>query len=77
MIANRGEISQRVVRTCNAMGIDTVAIYSTADAQAPFVSEATERYCVGPAASKDSYLNVDNVLQAIHETGAQAVHPGM
>eukprot|EP00339_Tiarina_fusa_P012865 CAMPEP_0117003228 /NCGR_PEP_ID=MMETSP0472-20121206/4616_1 /TAXON_ID=693140 ORGANISM="Tiarina fusus, Strain LIS" /NCGR_SAMPLE_ID=MMETSP0472 /ASSEMBLY_ACC=CAM_ASM_000603 /LENGTH=735 /DNA_ID=CAMNT_0004703803 /DNA_START=155 /DNA_END=2362 /DNA_ORIENTATION=- len=76
LIANRGEISQRVARTCNDLGIKTVAVYSTADAKAPFVKAADEAICVGPAASSDSYLNVPNVLQAIRDTGAQAVHPG-
>ena len=76
LIANRGEIAQRVMRTCNAMGIDTVAIYSTADAHAPFVAQADEKVCIGPASSAESYLNSDAVLKAIRDTGAQAVHPG-
>jgi biotin carboxylase len=76
LIANRGEISQRVMRTCNAMGIDTVAIYSTADAHAPFVEMADEAICIGPPASNQSYLNSEKILSAIRETGAQAVHPG-
>jgi len=76
LIANRGEISQRVARTCKDLGIKTVAIYSTADAKAPFVKAADEAICVGPAASSSSYLNVPRVLQAIRDTGAQAVHPG-
>lgn len=76
LIANRGEISQRVMRTCHAMGIDTVAIYSTADAQAPFVQEAREAICIGPPSSTESYLNAEKILSAIQQTGAQAVHPG-
>lgn len=76
LIANRGEISQRVARTCKDLGIRTVAIYSTADAKAPFVQAADEAVCVGPAASSDSYLNVPRVLEAIQQTGSQAVHPG-
>jgi propionyl-CoA carboxylase alpha chain len=76
LIANRGEISQRVARTCKTLGIKTVAIYSTADAKAPFVGAADEAICVGPADSSESYLNVPMVLQAIRDTGAQAVHPG-
>ena len=76
LIANRGEISQRVARTCRQLGIQSVAIYSTADAKAPFVQEADEAICIGPADSSASYLNVPRVLQAIQETGAQAVHPG-
>jgi propionyl-CoA carboxylase alpha chain len=76
LIANRGEISQRVARSCKELGIKTVAIYSTADAKAPFVKAADEAICVGPAASSASYLNVPRVLQAIRDTGADAVHPG-
>lgn len=76
LIANRGEISQRVSRTCKELGIKTVAIYSTADAKAPFVQAADEAVCVGPADSSLSYLNVPKVLEVIRETGAQAVHPG-
>lgn len=76
LIANRGEISQRVVRTCKELGIKTVAIYSTADAKAPFVQAADEAICVGPADSSLSYLNVPKVLEVIRKTGAQAVHPG-
>ena len=76
LIANRGEISQRVARTCRELGIKSVAIYSTADAKAPFVQEADEAICVGPSDSSLSYLNVPKVLEVIRETGAQAVHPG-
>lgn len=76
LIANRGEISQRVMRTCNALGIKTVAIYSTADAHAPFVEMADEAICIGPPASNQSYLNSEKILGAIRATGAQAVHPG-
>ena len=65
-----------MARTCQDLGIKTVAIYSTADAKAPFVKAADEAVCVGPAASSESYLNVPRVLQAIRDTGAQAVHPG-
>lgn len=76
LIANRGEISQRVMRTCNALDIPTVAIYSTADAHAPFVEMADEAICIGPPASNQSYLNSEKILHAITTTGAQAVHPG-
>lgn len=76
LIANRGEISQRVAKTCKDLGIKTVAIYSTADAKAPFVQAADEAVCVGPADSSKSYLNVPRVLEVIRETGAEAVHPG-
>jgi propionyl-CoA carboxylase alpha chain len=76
LIANRGEIAQRIMKTCKSLGIETVAIYSTADAQAPFVQAADQAICIGPAASAESYLNVPRVLQAIRDTNAQAVHPG-
>jgi Biotin carboxylase, N-terminal domain len=71
LIANRGEIVQRVIRTCKELDIATVALYSTADAKAPFVQEADEAICIGPAAANQSYLNVPKVLQAIKDTGAQ------
>jgi propionyl-CoA carboxylase alpha chain len=76
LIANRGEIASRILRTCRALGIQTVAVYSDADASAPFVYAADEAVCVGPAAADLSYLNVPAVLKAVRETGAQAVHPG-
>ena len=76
LVSNRGEICQRVFRTCKELGVKTVAIYSTADAKAPFVKAADEAVCVGPAAAGKSYLNVDKVLQIIRDTGADAVHPG-
>lgn len=69
LVANRGEIVQRVMRTCNALDIDTVAVYSTADARAPFVEQADEKVCLGPPAAGESYLNVEKVLQAIRHTG--------
>jgi len=76
LIANRGEISRRIIQTCKKLNIQTVAIYSTADSKSPHVQEADESICVGPTASSDSYLHVDNVCKAIEMTGAQAVHPG-
>ncbi|MEO6420583.1 MAG: biotin carboxylase N-terminal domain-containing protein, partial [Polyangiaceae bacterium] len=76
LVANRGEIARRVIRTCKRLGVKTVAIYSEADKDAPHVSEADEAVCVGPAPAKESYLNVEAILAAIEKTGATAVHPG-
>ncbi|XP_054167014.1 propionyl-CoA carboxylase alpha chain, mitochondrial-like [Oppia nitens] len=76
LIANRGEIACRVIKTCKQMGITSVAIHSDIDSTALHVLTADEAYCVGSAASKDSYLNVDAILDVINKSGAQAVHPG-
>jgi propionyl-CoA carboxylase alpha chain len=76
LIANRGEIAERVIRTCRALDIKSVAVYSTADSNAPFVHAADEAICIGPPNANESYLNMDNVLHAIQVSGAQAVHPG-
>lgn len=76
LIANRGEIALRVIRACKEMGIATVAVHSTADAEALHVRFADEAICIGPPASKDSYLNVPAVLSAAEITGADAIHPG-
>ncbi|KAJ1968644.1 hypothetical protein IWQ62_001119 [Dispira parvispora] len=76
LIANRGEIACRVMKTARRLGIQTVAIYSEADRYAQHVSMADEAFCVGPAPSAESYLNVDRILEVIHSTGSQAVHPG-
>lgn len=76
LIANRGEIARRVIRTCKRLGIATVAVYSEADADAPHVRDADEAVLVGPAPAKDSYLNVEAIVRAITATGADAVHPG-
>lgn len=76
LIANRGEIACRIMRTCKKLGIKTVAVYSEADAQSLFVKMADEAVCVGGAASSTSYLNIPNILAAVKQTGAQAVHPG-
>jgi len=76
LIANRGEIACRVIKTARKMGIKTVAVYSEADKDALFVDMADEAVCIGPAASKESYLVADKIIAACKQTGAQAVHPG-
>jgi acetyl-CoA carboxylase biotin carboxylase subunit len=76
LIANRGEIAMRVIRACKELGIPTVAVHSTADAEAMHVRFADESVCIGPPAAKDSYLNIPAVLAACEITGADAVHPG-
>ena len=76
LIANRGEIACRVIKTARRMGIATVAVYSEADRDALHVLSADESVCIGPAASKDSYLSIDKIIGACKQTGAQAVHPG-
>ncbi|XP_060047801.1 propionyl-CoA carboxylase alpha chain, mitochondrial isoform X2 [Erinaceus europaeus] len=76
LIANRGEIACRVIKTCKKMGIKTVAIHSDADTSSVHVKMADEAVCVGPAPTSKSYLNMDAIMEAIRRTGAQAVHPG-
>ncbi len=76
LIANRGEIACRIIRTCQRMGIETVAIYSTVDQEALHVKLADEAYLIGEAAPHDSYLNQEKVLDAAKASGAQAIHPG-
>jgi len=77
LIANRGEIALRIHRACREMGIHTVAVHSTADANAMHVRLADESVCIGPAPSKDSYLNLPAILSAATITGAEAIHPGV
>src|SRR4051812_50048006 len=76
LIANRGEIACRVIRTAKRMGIATVAVYSDADARAPHVRMADESVRLGPAPASESYLNPELIITACKETGAEAVHPG-
>ena len=76
LIANRGEIALRVIRTCREMGIKTVAVYSTADRDSLHVKFADEAVCIGPPPSKDSYLKMSNIIAAAEITNADAIHPG-
>ncbi len=76
LIANRGEIALRILRACKELGIQTVAVHSTADSNAMHVRLADESVCIGPPASKDSYLNIHEILAACEITGADAIHPG-
>ena len=76
LIANRGEIAVRIIRACREMGIQTVAVYSEADAEALHVHLADEAVCIGPAVSKESYLNMESIISAAIVTGAEAIHPG-
>ena len=76
LIANRGEIALRIIRTCQEMGIKTVAVYSTADADSLHVKFADEAVCIGPPAGKDSYLKIPSILAAAEITNAEAIHPG-
>src|ERR1700694_2696444 len=77
LIANRGEIALRIHRACRDMGIRTVAVHSTADANAMHVRLADESVCIGPPPARDSYLNVPAILSAATITGAEAIHPGL
>jgi len=76
LVANRGEIARRILRTCHAMGLSTVAVHSEADRAAPFVAEADEAVCIGPAPAAESYLVMERLVEAAHRTGAGALHPG-
>ncbi|MFY0623193.1 MAG: acetyl-CoA carboxylase biotin carboxylase subunit [Pelagimonas sp.] len=76
LIANRGEIALRVIRACREMGIQSVAVHSTADADAMHVRMADEAICIGPAPGTDSYLSIPSIIAACEVTGAQAIHPG-
>src|SRR4051812_23138344 len=76
LIANRGEIACRIIRTCRRLGIRTVAVHSEADAGALHVRMADEAVAIGPPPARESYLRIDRILDACRATGAQAVHPG-
>ncbi|MDX2014426.1 MAG: biotin carboxylase N-terminal domain-containing protein, partial [Myxococcaceae bacterium] len=76
LVANRGEIARRIITVARQMGMQTVAVYSDADTELPFVKEADEAVRLGPAPAKDSYLNVDALLAAAKQTKAEAIHPG-
>jgi len=76
LIANRGEIALRIIRTCREMGISSVAVYSTADAESLHVRFADEAVCIGPPSSADSYLKISNIIAAAEITNADAIHPG-
>ncbi|MEK6579603.1 MAG: biotin carboxylase N-terminal domain-containing protein, partial [Bdellovibrionota bacterium] len=76
LIANRGEIALRVIRACRELGIQTVAVYSTADEHSLHVKLADEAVCIGPPSSKLSYLKIANMISAAEITGADAIHPG-
>ncbi len=76
LIANRGEIALRIIRTCKEMGVDTVAVYSTADSDSLHVRFADEAVCIGPPPSSESYLKMSNIMSAAEITNADAIHPG-
>ena len=76
LVANRGEIAQRVIRTCRELGIETVAVYSEADADALYLRQADETICIGPAQSSKSYLNIPAIISAAEVADVDAIHPG-
>src|SRR5438045_414206 len=76
LIANRGEIALRIIRTCKEMGINTVAVYSTADKESLHVRFADEAVCIGPPPSRESYLSIPRIISAAEITAADAIHPG-
>ena len=76
LIANRGEIAIRVMRACRELDVKTVAVYSEVDMNALFAKYADEAYPIGPAPASQSYLNMDNIIDVAHRTGAEAIHPG-
>jgi acetyl-CoA carboxylase biotin carboxylase subunit len=76
LIANRGEIAQRIMRACREMGIESVCVYSTADKDAPYLKDADEAICIGPGPAKESYLNISRIISAAEIANADAIHPG-
>src|ERR1700740_118642 len=76
LIANRGEIAVRIIRACEELGVDTVAVYSELDRDAPHVKRAGEAFLIGPGPASESYLSIDKLLDAVKRSGAEAVHPG-
>ncbi len=76
LIANRGEIALRILRTCKRLGIQTVAVYSEADSSSPFVQMSDQAFCIGPPAPLDSYLRIDRIIHFARLSGAEAIHPG-
>src|SRR5699024_3196520 len=76
LIANRGEIARRIIKTCNRLNIDTVAVYSDADSEAPFVNEATEAIHIGESQAKKSYVDIEKIMNAAKEANVDSIHPG-
>ena len=76
LVANRGEIAQRIIRACREMGVETVAIYSEADADALYLRQADETICVGKAPGAESYLNIPSIISAAEIADVEAIHPG-